>query len=1525
MNRRTSSISISVPPSRPLPSTAASTRSINLTRRLSAVSAAEQGHDETATSAQQAISEEFDEIKRYEDFTTIDWVQDAAREQLRRKARRQEKAGHFEREGKIGWRERVRESYDAGQAWIVVSLVGAAIGLNAAFLNIVTEWLSDVKLGYCTTAFYLNENFCCWGAENGCDEWHRWSSLWPMNYILYVLFSTVFAFTSARLVKSFAPYAAGSGISEIKCIITGFVMKGFLGSWTLLIKSTGLPLAIASGLSVGKEGPSVHYAVCTGNVISRFFDKYRRNAARTREILSACAAAGVAVAFGSPIGGVLFSLEEMSSYFPLKTMWRSYFCALVATAVLAAMNPFRTGQLVMFQVKYDRSWHFFEIVFFIIIGIFGGLYGAFVIKWNLRAQAFRKKYLTKYAILEVTLLAAFTAVLCYPNMFLRIDMTESMEILFLECEGGHDYDELCEKKNRWSMILSLAIATVLRTFLVIISYGCKVPAGIFVPSMAIGASFGRMVGILVQALHESFPDSRFFSACQPDVPCITPGTYAFLGAGAALSGIMHITVSVVVVMFELTGALTYILPTMIVVGVTKAVSDRFGKGGIADCMIWFNGFPFLDNKEEHTFGVPVSQVMTSSMTLLSASGLELRNVEKIVDESKFQGFPIVEDHASKTLLGYIGRTELRYAVDRAKRDQTATRPAITPSTVSPAISFDTIDATFSQMSVDFSKFIDPTPLTVHPRLPLETVMELFKKMGPRVILVEYHGRLTGLVTVKDCLKYQFKVEAQENPRDDARLERGQERLWELLRQAAGWPKGARDAMAADTAITDPRFSNIHTDPRYRLPSRKHNRTAPDKRFSRMFKDEDFSKKASVDRYGRKLAKGTGRKELERLYRVADDEEEEEDDNDDDDPVEEQDVVADDAEVQKELARLDRKYDPARDGGFSSSSEEDSSSDEEDGSEVEDAEDGTEGSRGDEQEAEAIPMGEISSRVAAVNLDWDNIRAVDLMAVASSFAPNEGQILKVTIYPSEFGKERIEREEMEGPPREIFASSNRAGDVSSGDEDEDEDEEEAEEKIKKQLLRADNGEEFDSGKLRQYQLDRLKYYYAVVTCDSPSTAKALYDAMDSREYLTTANFFDLRFIPDGVSFDDDKPRDICERIPDGYRPNEFVTDALTHSKVRLTWDADDATRKEVQKRAFSRAEIDDNDLQAYVGSDSSDDEGATVTNGQSVEAQSKKEKAEAQRQKMRAALGLTAEPVKSSSKTKNAGPVGDMQVTFSSGLSSIPQKGSVFENEPIVEETTREKYIRLEKERKARRKEKSKAARDGATVTNESADVATTLAPNADSGDAAGKGAEEEDDPFNDPFFTDPTASRAADKATRKADRHAKRAQRAAEAAASAAQKAELELLMVDDKDSNLKHFNMNEIRKAEKAKRNKKGNKGRTADADGGEREAGKEAAPAFEMDVQDPRFRGLYESHEFAIDPTNPRFKGTEGMKKLLEEGRRKRKGEVDEDGAADMADERRHKKTKKANTDEDGGSGGGDNLKKLVERVKGKSKKRT
>ena len=85
-------------------------------------------------------------------------------------------------------------------------------------------------------------------------------------------------------------------------------------------------------------------------------------AAKMREIVTAASAAGVAVAFGSPIGGVLFSLEEMTVIYPIRTMWRSFFCALAATVTLSAMNPFRTGKLVLFQVSYNRDWHAFESV-----------------------------------------------------------------------------------------------------------------------------------------------------------------------------------------------------------------------------------------------------------------------------------------------------------------------------------------------------------------------------------------------------------------------------------------------------------------------------------------------------------------------------------------------------------------------------------------------------------------------------------------------------------------------------------------------------------------------------------------------------------------------------------------------------------------------------------------------------------------------------------------------------------------------------------------------------------------------------------------------------------------------------------------------------------------------------------------------------------------------------------------------------------------------------------------------------------
>ncbi|WFD36241.1 glycerol ethanol, ferric requiring protein [Malassezia cuniculi] len=824
--------------------------------------------------------DEGDDAQDYGKFSTVDWVVDGRRERAR--AMRQDDRMHrlaeqFQEQQGPAWRYidaavsilpysgRVQLSL----RWLsakfapilstlstpltlatensVIVLVGVLIGINMAVISVVTEWASDLRRGYCSSGWWLNEKFCCWeltdpegpgGADipksiaaaalaaanstvpntstliarlmpfareipeaapeltGSCAEWVPWSETAFFSWFLYVVISGVFASVCALLVKTFAPYAAGSGISEIKCVIGGFIINGFLSPWTLVIKSLGLPLAIASGLSVGKEGPAVHVACCMGNVVAQALRPLVRSQAKFREMLTAASAAGVAVAFGSPIGGVLFALEEVTTHFPPLTMWRTFLCALASTVALSFMNPFRTGKLVMFQVEYSRNWHFFELIFHVIIGIFGGLYGEYVVRYNLQVQRFRRKKLASFGIAEALVLAVLTAAISYTNRFLRLDMTEALEILFRQCEG--DDSELCQSRYQWEIALSLLVATALRFVLVVLSYGCKVPAGIFIPSMAVGATFGRMVGILVKALQTAHPKWQLFAACTPDVPCITPGTYAVLGAAAALAGVTRITVAVVVIMFELTGALTYILPIMVVVGTAKMVADLKGRGGISDRLIKFNGYPFLDD-EDHVFGIAVGAMMKTAPLVLYADGMTLEEVESLLDQGDFKGFPVVQNKDDDTLAGYITRLELRYAMSKAHKAQLLSSGTIclfAPHTTThddfeldQSYHEDEFEAPGSPGGhVDFGAWVDPTPLTVQPQLDLEVVTEMFKKMGPRVILVTHVGKLLGIVTIKDLLRHMTLSEkeaeasdAREAPEGFAvgtgRLERLLEHIW----------------------------------------------------------------------------------------------------------------------------------------------------------------------------------------------------------------------------------------------------------------------------------------------------------------------------------------------------------------------------------------------------------------------------------------------------------------------------------------------------------------------------------------------------------------------------------------------------------------------------------------------------------------------------------------------------------------------------------------------------------------------------
>ena len=272
--------------------------------------------------------------------------------------------------------------------------------------------------------------------------------------------------------------AAGSGVAEVRVILSGFVLHGFLGLKTLIIKSVALVLSVSSGLSLGKEGPYVHIATCVGNIACRLFTKYDRNDGKRREVLSAAAAAGVAVAFGAPLGGVLFGLEEVSYFFPAKTLFRTFFCCIIAALSLKFLNPYGTHKIVMFQVRYLVDWEYFELISFIGVGIIGGALGALFIKaskyW---AQSFRRiKVIKSYPILEVFLVALVTGLLNYWNALVKQPVAKLLLNLASPCDGNDDNTDelgLCPRSvnDIPTILLTLFVAFLIKGFLTVITFG----------------------------------------------------------------------------------------------------------------------------------------------------------------------------------------------------------------------------------------------------------------------------------------------------------------------------------------------------------------------------------------------------------------------------------------------------------------------------------------------------------------------------------------------------------------------------------------------------------------------------------------------------------------------------------------------------------------------------------------------------------------------------------------------------------------------------------------------------------------------------------------------------------------------------------------------------------------------------------------------------------------------------------------------------------------------------------------------
>lgn len=214
--------------------------------------------------------------------------------------------------------------------------------------------------------------------------------------------------------------------------------------------------------------------------------------------------------------------------------------------------------------------------------------------------------------------------------------TELVYNLFAECRRGsaHQHSGLCtidpgSMDSIRPRIGALLLAMVIKAALTIVTFGIKVPAGIFIPTLGVGACAGRVVGLLMQWAQVNNPGSSIFKSCEGNQDCegfrsstsqssadallgIIPGLYAMVGAAATLSGVTRTTVSLAVIMFELTDTLTYAVPVMLAVLVAKTVADALEPKGIYDLVIELSQLPYLDVKEEYIWGsLQISDVVSS--------------------------------------------------------------------------------------------------------------------------------------------------------------------------------------------------------------------------------------------------------------------------------------------------------------------------------------------------------------------------------------------------------------------------------------------------------------------------------------------------------------------------------------------------------------------------------------------------------------------------------------------------------------------------------------------------------------------------------------------------------------------------------------------------------------------------------------------------------------------------------------------------------------------------------------------------
>ncbi|CAM9653295.1 unnamed protein product [Phaeothamnion confervicola] len=583
------------------------------------------------------------------------------------------------------------------------------------------------------------------------------------------------------------PWAAGSGIPEAKCVLNGVSMPAVLSLKTMICKMLGTICTVCAGLPLGYEGPMIHIGAAVGANIStgtrlKLLSDFRNDRDR-RDFAAMGTAAGVSAAFRTPVGAVLFALEESSSFRSTFLTWRSFAASVVTVMtfwlmrypknlVNSPMNPADIYVFGEYSNPKDHQFYLLEILAFGAIGIIGGLIGAAFVHCNLLLRELRLKYIRTplHKFLEICAISIFMSTIafwmplmlgqCRPLSALDEESDKEHIVLLntLNCEDGY-YNELGSLFiNAPDHIVALLYHTSDAAFsweacfmlgsvyvtMQCIAIGAWLASGIIIPSLICGAAFGRGIAVIFGR------NAR---------------TYALISSGALLGGIVRMTLSLTVILVEASGFVLFVVPMMVALLMARTVGQSFNEG-IYDAFIEVKHIPYLEEEppeETRVKNLRCNQIMSRPVRCLGPI-VRVDGVHQLLHGCSHNCFPVVDNDGR--LLGTVLRKHLLVLLckrhfgppSRADPGLPRTMPVVPWQKLEAAYpdypTLDDVDAALLDRDMgnlmDLTPYLQIGPHTINEHASVQRVYTIFRTLGLRHLPV-----VVGIITRENLLPHHF--------------------------------------------------------------------------------------------------------------------------------------------------------------------------------------------------------------------------------------------------------------------------------------------------------------------------------------------------------------------------------------------------------------------------------------------------------------------------------------------------------------------------------------------------------------------------------------------------------------------------------------------------------------------------------------------------------------------------------------------------------------------------------------------------